>query len=126
MVVVIFIVGARPRALEVPEQTGDFGVEATDVGRDSTPEPVGIAAVGDFECSDLGEEPCDDQGNRRWHDQSRWSAESGFSKGGQSGWNVAGLRLSKRFDCAYVTSEEGEHCYSDASLPWQSKERQLE
>lgn len=94
--------------------------------RDSAPQPVRITVVGNFEGSKLGEEPGNDQCNRSWHDQPRRSAKGRFSKSGQSGWNVPRFCLPQWFDCTHVASEEGEHCNSNSSLPWQPKERKLE
>ena len=125
LVVIVFVVGTRPSALEVTEKTGDFGVEAADVLGDSTPQPVGVTKVSNFECSDLSKEPRNYHSNGSWHNQPRWSAEGRFSKCDQSGRNVAGLCLSKWFDCAYVSGKEGKHGDSDSSLPWQAKEWEL-
>lgn len=55
--VIVLVVGTRPRTLEVAQETRDFGIEAANVLRHGSPEPVRIAAVGDFEGSNLGKKP---------------------------------------------------------------------
>jgi hypothetical protein len=118
LVVIVLVVGTRPRTLEVAQETRDFGVEAANVLRHGSPEPVRIATVGDFEGSNLGKEPGKNQGDGCGHNQTRWSAESRFTQSRQCGGNIAGFCLSKWFNRAHVTCEESEHGHSDASLPW--------
>lgn len=125
MVVVVLVVCARPRCLEVPDQSWDLGVEAADVGRDRASEPVRVAEVGDFKGSQLGEEPGDDEGDCGGHDESGWAAEGGFAQGFQGCWNVARLCLAERLDGAHVSGEKGEHGDTNTALEGQTDKREL-
>jgi hypothetical protein len=126
LMVVVFVIGARPRLLEVPDQAGDFGVEAADVGWDGSPQPVGVAAVSNLKGTELRKEPGHDEGDGGRHDEAGRPAECRFSKRDQGSGNVARLCLAERLDCADISGEEGKHGDADTSLPWQTEEGKLE
>ena len=118
LVVIVFVVGAGPRRLEVLDQSWDFRIKATDVGRDRTTEPVRVAQVGNLESTNLGKKPRNDQSNGCGHNQSRWATESRFAQCLQRSWNVSRFGLSKWFDSAYVTGEKSKHGNTDTALEW--------
>lgn len=123
--IIIFVVGARPRPLKVLNQSWNLGVKTADVDGDRPPQPVGIAAVGNLESANLGKEPGDKESNRGGHDKSWWAAEGRLAKRRQGGRDVSRLGLAERFDGTNVAGEKSKHGDSDTALPWQTQKWQL-
>jgi hypothetical protein len=116
--IVVLVVCARPRHLEVLNQAWNLRFETANILRHGSSKPVRVTPVRNLERPNLRKEPRDEQSNRRREDQPRWSSEGGLAECDQCCWNVARLCLSKWFDCAYVSCKEGKHCHTDSSLPW--------